>query len=160
MHGEHGKSSATEATGIREIVDTDLFGSQENRKSSTATTHTDDQKLVDFGIVYAHRNEDVVNMRTDGREKGGADETVQGSLEELLSKNETKHTAMEKSYSSEEKRKVARSHSLEQKKKEFSCIASFMGMDDLEFSKWLLSASPHQRSEVLQDYRRKKKNQK
>lgn len=160
MHGEHGKSSATEATGIREIVDTDLFGSQENRKSSTATTHTDDQKLVDFGIVYAHRNEDVVNMRTDGREKGGADETVQGSLEELLSKNETKHTAMEKSYSSEEKRKVARSHSLEQKKKEFSCIASFMGMDDLEFSKWLLSASPHQRSEVLQDYRRKKKDQK
>lgn len=160
MHGEHGKSSATEATGIREIVDTDLFGSQENRKSSTATTHTDDQKLVDFGIVYAHRNEDVVNMRTDGREKGGADETVQSSLEELLSKNETKHTAMEKPYSSEEKRKLARSHSLEQKKKEFSCIASFMGMDDLEFSKWLLSASPHQRSEVLQDYRRKKKDQK
>ncbi|XP_066368083.1 switch 2-like isoform X1 [Miscanthus floridulus] len=157
MHGEHGKSSATEATGIREIVDTDLFGSQENRKSSTATTDTDNQKLVDFGIVYAHRNEDVVNSRTNEREKGGTDETVQSSLEELHSKNETKHTVMEKSYSLEEKRKVARSYSLEQKRKEFSRIASFMGMDDLEFSKWLLSASPLQRSEVLQNYKRKKK---
>jgi hypothetical protein len=110
------------------------------------------------GIVYAHRNEDVVNSRTNEREKGATDETVQSSLEELHSKkNETKHTVMEKSYSLEEKRKVARSYSLEQKRKEFSCIASFMGMDDLEFSKWLLSASPLQRSEVLQNYKRKKK---
>lgn len=52
MHGEHGNGSATEATGIREIVDTDLFGSQENRKSSTATTDADNQKLVDFGILF------------------------------------------------------------------------------------------------------------
>jgi len=52
MHGEHGKSSATEATGIREIVDTGLFGSQENRKSSTATTDTDNQKLVYFGMLF------------------------------------------------------------------------------------------------------------
>jgi DNA excision repair protein ERCC-6-like 2 len=52
MHGEHGNGSATEATGIREIVDTDLFGSQENRKSSTATTDADNQKLVDFGMLF------------------------------------------------------------------------------------------------------------
>lgn len=52
MHGEHSKSSAIEATGIREIVDTDLFGSQENRKSSTATTDTDNEKLVDFGTLF------------------------------------------------------------------------------------------------------------
>lgn len=98
-----------------------------------------------------------MNSRTNEREKGGTDKTLQSSLEELHSKNETKHTVMEKSYSLEEKRKVARSYSLEQKRKEFSRIASFMGMDDLEFSKWLLSASPHQRSEVLQNYKRKKK---
>lgn len=52
MHGEHGKNSATEATGIREIVDTDLFGSQENRKSSTAPTDTDNEKLVDIGTLF------------------------------------------------------------------------------------------------------------
>jgi len=65
MHGEHGKGSETEATGIREIVDTDLFGSQENiksstaatdtdnqNKSSTAATDTDNQNLVDLGMFF------------------------------------------------------------------------------------------------------------
>ncbi|OEL14625.1 Switch 2 [Dichanthelium oligosanthes] len=157
MHGEHGKSSATEATGIREIVDTDLFGSEENRKSSTANTDTDNRKLVDLGIVYAHRNEDVVNTGTNGRDKDETDETVQSSSEELQSKHETKHTVKAKSSSLEQKRKVVKSYSLEQKKKEFSRVASFMGMDDLEFSKWLLAASPLQRSKVLQKYKSKKK---
>uniref|UniRef100_A0A0A9HH10 Uncharacterized protein n=1 Tax=Arundo donax TaxID=35708 RepID=A0A0A9HH10_ARUDO len=145
MHGEHGKSTTAEATGIREIVDTDIFGTQDNRKSSTATTDTDDQNLVDLGIVYAHRNEDVVNMRTNGRNNCAIDEAVQRSSEELPSKQEKKHTITAKSYS------------VDQKRKEFSNVASFMGMNDLEFSKWLLSASPLQRSEVLQNYKRKKK---
>jgi len=52
---------------------------------------------------------------------------------------------------------VVKYDSLEQKRKEFSCVASFMGMDDLNFSKWLLAASPVQRSEVLQKYKMKKK---
>jgi DNA excision repair protein ERCC-6-like 2 len=51
---------------------------------------------------------------------------------------------------------TAKSYSAEQKKDEFSRIASSMGMSDLEFSKWLLAASPRQRSEVLQNYKRKK----
>ena len=63
-----------------------------------------------------------MNSRTNEREKGGTDETVQSSLEELHSKNETKHTVMEKSYSLEEKRKVARSYSLEQKRKELAVL--------------------------------------
>nr|CAB3499135.1 unnamed protein product [Digitaria exilis] len=163
MHGEHSKSSAIEATGIREIVDTDLFGSQENRKSSTATTDTDNEKLVDLGVVYAHRNEDVVNMGTNGRVKDRTDETVESSSEELQSKHEIKHTvkakcsSLEQKIKVEQKMKVTNSYSLEQKRKEFSQIASFMGMDDLEFSKWLLAASPLQRSEALQKYKRKKK---
>uniref|UniRef100_A0A0A9DPP6 Helicase C-terminal domain-containing protein n=1 Tax=Arundo donax TaxID=35708 RepID=A0A0A9DPP6_ARUDO len=148
MHGEHGKSTTAEATGIREIVDTDIFGAQENKKSSMATTDTEDQNLVDCGIVYAHRNEDVVNMRTNGRNNCAVDETVQRSSEKLPSKQEKKHTVTAKSYS------------VEQKRKEFNHIASFMGMSDLEFSKWLLSASPLQRSEVLQKYKRKKKKRK
>ncbi|CAN6292907.1 unnamed protein product [Urochloa humidicola] len=167
MHGEHGKNSATEATGIREIVDTDLFGSQENKKSSTATTDSDNQKFDDFGIVYAHRNEDVVNMGRNGRDKDGTDEIVESSSEELQNKHETKHAVKVKSSTLEQKRKVAKSYPPEQKKsyppeqkrKEFSRIASFMGMDDLEFSKWLLAASPMQRSEVLQKYKVEKKSE-
>jgi hypothetical protein len=97
------------------------------------------------GIVYAHRNEDVVNTRTNEASNCAEDKTVPRHLEELQSKkNETMHTIKAKSYS------------LVQKKKEFSRIASFMGMNDLEFSKWLLSVSPLQRHEVLDRYRNAK----
>lgn len=96
-------------------------------------------------------------MGTNGRDKDGTDETVESSSEELQSKHETKHTVKVKSSSLEQKRKVVKSYSLEQKRKEFSQIASFIGMDDLEFSKWLLAASPVQRSEVLQKFKRKRK---
>lgn len=98
-----------------------------------------------------------MNMGTNARVKDKTDETVDSSSEELHSKDEIKHTVKAKCSSLEQKTKVARSFSPEQKRKEFSRIASFMGMDDLEFSKWLLAASPLQRSEVLQKYKRKKK---
>jgi DNA excision repair protein ERCC-6-like 2 len=94
-------------------------------------------------------------MGTKGGDEDGTEETVQSSSEELQSKHETKHTVKVKS-SSLENRKVVKHDSLEQKRKEFSRVASFMGMDDLEFSKWLLAASPVQRSEVLQQYKRKR----
>ncbi|KAL6654718.1 hypothetical protein ACP70R_008183 [Stipagrostis hirtigluma subsp. patula] len=145
MHGEHGKSNKAEATGIREIVDTDLFGAQENRKSSTEIVDTENQNLVDLGVVYAHRNEDVVNMRTTERNECGTDETVKSSSVELQHKQAAKRIVTAKSYS------------VEQKRIEFSRIASFMGMSEVEFSKWLLSVSPVQRYEVLQNYKRKKK---
>ncbi|TVU46435.1 hypothetical protein EJB05_05972 [Eragrostis curvula] len=145
MHGEDGKSNTAEATGIREIVDTDLFGLQDNGKPFMATKDTGSQKLVDLGIVYAHRNEDVVNMRTSGRNDCAIDRTVQSSSEELENKPETKRLAV-----------MPKSYSMKQKREEFSRIASFMDMSDLEFSKWLLSASPLERSEVMQNYKRKK----
>jgi hypothetical protein len=96
-------------------------------------------------------------MGTNRRDKDGTDETVESSSEELQVKDETKHTVKMKSSSLEQKTKVVKFYSLEQKRKQFSRIASFMGMDDLEFSKWLLAASPIQRSEVLQKFKRKKK---
>ncbi|KAK3149815.1 hypothetical protein QOZ80_3AG0223310 [Eleusine coracana subsp. coracana] len=145
MHGDDGKSNTAEATGIREIVDTDLFSSHENEKASMAMTDTENQKWVDLGIVYAHRNEDVVNMRTNGRNDCAIDQMIQSSAEELENKHETTKLSV-----------MAKSYSMEQKKEEFSRIASFMGMSDLEFSKWLLTASPQQRSEVLKNYKRKK----
>lgn len=52
MHGEHGKANTAEATGIREIVDTDLFGTQEKMKSSMAAIDTENQELVHFGKLY------------------------------------------------------------------------------------------------------------
>lgn len=145
MHGEHGKGNTAEATGIREIVDTDLFGTQEKMKCSMAAIETENQELLHFGIVYAHRNEDIVNMRTNERNNCARDECAQSLSEGRQSKKEIKH--MDK----------AKSYSVDQKRKEFSRIASCMGMNDLAFGKWLLSVSPLQRHEVLENYRKKKK---
>lgn len=47
--------------------------------------------------------------------------------------------------------------SREQKRKEFRRIARYMGMEELEFSKWLLSASHWERNEMLQNCKKKKK---
>jgi hypothetical protein len=49
MHGEHEKDKTSEATGIREIVDTDLFGTQEKMKSPAAAIGDDNQTLADCG---------------------------------------------------------------------------------------------------------------
>lgn len=95
--------------------------------------------------MYAHRNEDIVNTRTNERNNCATDECAQSLSEGLQSKKEIKH--MDK----------AKSYSVEQKRKEFSRVASCMGMNDLAFSRWLLSVSPLQRHEVLENYRKKKK---
>uniref|UniRef100_A0A0D9WMJ1 Helicase ATP-binding domain-containing protein n=1 Tax=Leersia perrieri TaxID=77586 RepID=A0A0D9WMJ1_9ORYZ len=141
MHGEQGKGNIAETTGIREIVDTNKFGTLDQTKSPVTAIDNENENLDHCGIVYVHRNEDVVNTRT--KEGSNCDKSVPIHLE-LQSNNEVVHTVRAKSYS------------LVQKKKEFNRIASFMGMNDLEFSKWLLSVSPLQRHEVLDRYRNRK----
>lgn len=44
------------------------------------------------------------------------------------------------------------------KKSQYSLLAEFMGMEEVEFSKWLLSASPAEREKVLGEYKRSKKD--
>ena len=86
-------------------------------------------------------------MRTqDHNEKDDdtREECVQILSEGLQSKKQIKPTSTAKIRSVED-----------QKRKEFSRVASSVGMNDLEFSKWLLSVSPLQRQQVL-DNRRKK----
>jgi hypothetical protein len=98
--------------------------------------------------VYAHRNEDVVNTRTQEhseKDDGATEECVQILSEGLQSKKQIKPTTRAKFFSVEE-----------QKRKEFSRVASSVGMDDLEFSKWLLSVSPLQRQQVLDNHRKKR----
>jgi len=45
----------------------------------------------------------------------------------------------------------------ERKRAQFSLLAESMGMGELAFSKWLLSATPVERENVLIDYKKKKK---
>lgn len=44
------------------------------------------------------------------------------------------------------------------KKNQFSLIACFMGMEEVQFSKWLLSATPAEREKVLKDYHKRRKD--
>jgi hypothetical protein len=48
----------------------------------------------------------------------------------------------------------------ERKRAQFSLLAESMGMGELEFSKWLLSATPEERKKVLIDSKKKKKKTK
>jgi DNA excision repair protein ERCC-6-like 2 len=45
----------------------------------------------------------------------------------------------------------------ERKRAQFSLLAESMGMGELAFSKWLLSATSVEREKVLIDYKKKKK---
>ncbi|URE20221.1 SNF2 family N-terminal domain [Musa troglodytarum] len=117
-------------------------------KSNEAAIFEDEKKLQELGILYAHRNENVVNMGPGilGQKVAGTHENFSGKT---LSK--TRGNSSERIYN------MGRLTSEQQKRNEFRSIAHNMGMEELEFSKWLLSASPSQRIEVLQNYKKKKK---
>lgn len=107
---------------------------------------------VSVGIVYAHRNEDIVNFGPG----------IQGKIS---TRSPSKDILSKPSISSDHQSKkpvcVPKKQKLplvdERKRTQFSLIAQSMGMDELAFSKWLLSATPLERENVLLDYKKKKK---
>ncbi|KAG9439253.1 hypothetical protein H6P81_019418 [Aristolochia fimbriata] len=109
-------------------------------------------KFFDLGIVYSHRNEDVINAKPGNRDQRKADET---------SVKTTSYTCIQQASD------INKTHrpidddtgpSMKQKKRiEYGLVARFMRMGELEFSKWLLSASPSQRQKVLRNYKYHKK---
>ncbi|XP_058096097.1 switch 2 isoform X2 [Magnolia sinica] len=179
-----------------------LSGS-EDRKSGDAFMDKKDQPVLEeMGIIYAHRNEDIVNTRPGFPAKKDASSreindsimtkelssnnipmkrpvnkdasvcksdngmvTVQSSRNKNLTKMQASKDARlvgnndniltkqsgSKNVSGEEASSVKR-----KKSSEFGLLAQFMGMEKMEFSKWLLSASYSQREKVLHDYKSKK----
>ncbi|KAL5730413.1 Swi5 complex subunit Swi2 [Ranunculus cassubicifolius] len=101
--------------------------------------------LENMGIVYSHRNEDIVNL--------GPPEIHGKNDATILSHGESKTLHLRPC--SRTKQSVI----MHNKKKQYSLVAKFMGMTEMEFSKWLLSSSPSKREEVLRDYKRKQKMQ-
>lgn len=79
------------------------------------------------------------------KDDGAREECVEVLSERLQSKKQIKPMGRAKFCSVED-----------QKRKEFSRVASSVGMNDLEFSKWLLSVSPLQRQQVLDNHRKKR----
>ncbi|RAL41685.1 hypothetical protein DM860_008867 [Cuscuta australis] len=110
-------------------------------------------KLQDLGVVYAHRNEDVVNLRNVGIPINGEhlNQTTQQMDFPVIGRR--KSDAMNAKEEEEDHDKVKM-----RKRRQFTRIAQFMGMEDKQFSKWILSATPAEREMVLQDYGKRKKS--
>nr|GMC72791.1 switch 2 [Ipomoea batatas] len=107
-------------------------------------------KLEDLGIVYAHRNEDVVNLRPVA---------IPTSEEQNMQQRKFPGVGGRKLDATNGKEKAGNSDEVKMRKKRQYCrIAQFMGMKELQFSKWILSATPAEREKVLKDY--KKRNEK
>ncbi|KMT02398.1 hypothetical protein BVRB_9g205110 isoform A [Beta vulgaris subsp. vulgaris] len=105
--------------------------------------------LEELGILYSHRNEHIVNSGTG---------TSLVKTDGVSPFNDLKephiHPIEAKDLGSGSQKK---SSPRENKKRQFSLIAQFMGMTEIEFSRWVISAAPFDREEVLRDYKRRRK---
>ncbi|KAL5573518.1 hypothetical protein UlMin_023115 [Ulmus minor] len=156
--GEHGHRhhSKQESNELRnDILPSKESGLTSLSGSETNITHgskkpTNKLVLEDLGIVYAHRNQDVVNNGPGIQEKLEMDIPQNNSLRKGPSVPVARRKIGGKeNVSSPEYRKRI----------QFSLLARSVGMGELEFSKWLLSAAPWEREKVLQDYKKRKEKE-
>ncbi|CAA0161720.1 unnamed protein product [Arabidopsis thaliana] len=103
--------------------------------------------LKDLGIVYAHRNEDIINIgetTTSTSQRLNGDGNSDENLECADRKKKKRKGCSEEEDMSSSNR--------EQKREKYKMLAEFKGMEILEFSRWVLSASPFDREKLLQDF--------
>ncbi|KAL3697794.1 hypothetical protein R1sor_011870 [Riccia sorocarpa] len=130
--------------------------------------------LTSAGVLYAHRNEDVVNMGghprqgVSSRSESAADSTLEPKvvaerpLQPSKERKQKAETSRKVIKPSEEKVKVVASISSssstmepasgKSSKEVFSELARFKGLDISEFSKWLISATKEERAQLRLDY--------
>lgn len=100
------------------------------------------------GVLYAHRNEDIVNSRPG----------IQQNIKEVINEDDN----LIRDANASRKRRLDGEGNVEStrelKKIQYGRLAQFKGMGMVEFSKWVLSATPRERERVLQDYDRRKKD--
>nr|XP_043616478.1 switch 2 isoform X2 [Erigeron canadensis] len=100
----------------------------------------------ELGIVYAHRNEDIISHKKgcDVNPEVSTSTQIPEYVPHMPKKKPT--TFGEMGVASVRANKI----------KQFRLLARFRGMEVVEFSKWLLSASVGERDLVLRDYKRRK----
>ncbi|XP_057822858.2 switch 2 isoform X2 [Cryptomeria japonica] len=133
--------------------------------------------LTDAGVIYAHRNEEVVNIGAHNlentvedkhlkqTEKGGY-VSERGNHSRISSENiHHKPTRSKRQPDmANQKGKVKKKHTISgkiggisaenmDKTKQYRLMAQFASMTELQFSKWLLSASPPERDKFLADFK-------
>lgn len=136
--------------------ETSLLASESETRScseSARAASKPDIEFEDVGIVYAHRNEDIVNSRPVIQRQLSTSSTLSSDGE-----SEPSSTLVHERKKPEcvpKKQKIPLID--ERKRAQFSLLAESMGMGELAFSKWLLSATSVEREKVLIDYKKKKK---
>ncbi|PKA52576.1 DNA repair and recombination protein RAD54 [Apostasia shenzhenica] len=100
--------------------------------------------LKDLGILYAHRNEDIVNTRPGCQREQDSIVTDENLNSQFSCKPENGQ----------------RSYAREQKMNEFKKISHYIGKEVLEFSSWILSASLTELKQLLHDYKNRKRKRK
>ncbi|KAL6955927.1 Swi5 complex subunit Swi2 [Sarracenia purpurea var. burkii] len=159
LHEKQGPENGHHPGGRQDLVELGMYfvplqdGNETSSRGSETSRPKDSQLtskpvLSDLGIMYAHRNEDVVNSgpgtlwqkelgmpRNDGLDQPHVP-IVRKKSDRVCGKENTSSKST--------------------KKGQYTLLAQFMNMGEMEFSEWLLSASPADRERVLRDYKRRK----
>ncbi|XP_068303418.1 switch 2 isoform X2 [Pyrus communis] len=135
------------------LKEVDVASSSVSEARSTSDSEkrlTSQPVLKEVGIVYAHRNEDIVNYGPGTQ--GTTELTIpNGSLVDpgihVSRKKKLDGIGGKENFPSP----------MDQKRIQYSRLSKFMGLGELEFSKWVISATPMERERVLGDFRKRKK---
>ncbi|KAL4585268.1 hypothetical protein LXL04_009884 [Taraxacum kok-saghyz] len=110
--------------------------------SQARETFSLESETRDLGIVYAHRNEDIVNHGGGCHVTQEVGTSIQIPILPLVGKKKLVKDSEDGNGS--------------RKMKQYRLVARFMKMEVVEFSKWVLSASIGERERVLRDFKRRK----
>ncbi|CAN6706632.1 unnamed protein product [Malus baccata var. baccata] len=136
---------------LKEVDVTSSSVSEARSTSDSEKRLTSQPVLKEVGIVYAHRNEDIVNYGPG----------TQGTTEMTIPQNGSLvdpgiHVSRKKKLDGIGGKENFPSP-MDQKRIQYSRLSKFMGLGELEFSKWVMSATPMERERALGDFRKRKK---
>ncbi|CAK9314757.1 unnamed protein product [Citrullus colocynthis] len=120
------------------------------KSTHSGKTVTNKPMLEDLGVVYAHRNEDIINSGP------GTQATITMPIAQDCALRQPHVPEIKKRKLDNISQRDDLSSSMDRKKIQYRRLAGFVGMSELEFSKWLLSATPMQREKVLTGYKKRK----
>ncbi|KAJ4845600.1 Swi5 complex subunit Swi2 [Turnera subulata] len=159
LHEKHGNDDRGCSTTIQKLseVGTDFLprkhagetsaGSQSSRPDDHKRATNSKPVLEELGILYAHRNEDIINCGPSNRKE----------MEESIPPNLSLAASMKRRKSDDATWKENGGGSTrDRKKNQYSLLAKFKGMEEVEFSKWVLSATNSERDNLLRGYKKRK----
>ncbi|KAL0732282.1 hypothetical protein Bca4012_008491 [Brassica carinata] len=132
------------------VSDDDDDEDEEEILCSSKQETTQEPILGDLGIVYAHRNEDIINGGRAGTSKSSQRFNGEGGSDENLECADQKKKKKKMKGGSEEEGMSFSNR--ERKREKYKMLAEFKGMEIMEFSRWVLSASPYVREKLLQEF--------